>query len=153
MILDRRGVLQALSAFAASTLIPAPARAASGTTVSVAQFARLSSALTGFPPGDPAVAAKLLAAFATPSRRADVARLARVTSEHTGEDLDAAIRANGLDPLAKDLVSAWYSGVVGGGESARLVLYAEALVWSAMTYSKPMGFCGGPPGYWASPPQ
>ena len=62
-------------------------------------------------------------------------------------ELDAAIAAKKLDKIANDLVAAWYSGMVDG----KVVLYTDALVWSAMTYSKPMGICGGVTGYWAEP--
>ena len=34
----------------------------------------------------------------------------------------------------------------------RLVLYTDAYVWSAMTFTKPMGICGGVTGYWKDPP-
>jgi len=49
-------------------------------------------------------------------------------------------------------VAAWYSGVVTTPQGPKLVLYTQAYVWSAMTYSKPMGVCGGVTGYWANPP-
>jgi hypothetical protein len=58
-----------------------------------------------------------------------------------------------MEVLANDLVAAWYSGLVGAGKNAKLVLYADAYVWSAMTFSKPMGVCGGVTGYWARPPE
>ena len=35
----------------------------------------------------------------------------------------------------------------------QLVLYTDAFMWTAMTYTKPMGVCGGVTGYWADPPQ
>jgi len=67
--------------------------------------------------------------------------------------LDAELRAQGLDALANELIAAWYSGVVSNGDSKRLVLYTDAYIWNAMTFSKPMGLCGGAFGYWSKPPQ
>ena len=80
-------------------------------------------------------------------------KLARIVADTPASQLDAALRSSGLEALANDLVSAWYSGVVGVGKNAKLVLYTDAYVWSAMTFSKPMGVCGGVTGYWAKPPK
>ena len=67
--------------------------------------------------------------------------------------LDPVLHAQGLEAIANELVFAWYSGVVKNGDSEQIVLYADALVWTAMTFSKPMGLCGGAFGYWSDPPQ
>jgi choline dehydrogenase-like flavoprotein len=49
------------------------------------------------------------------------------------------LKSRKLDGIANDLVAAWYSGVVTNGSKSQLVLYADALMWTAMTYTKPMG--------------
>ena len=95
----------------------------------------------------------MLRAFATPQRRAALASLAEVVSATPAAELDAVLAARGLDSVANDLVAAWYSGIVTDGTRQSLVLYTDAYVWTAMTFSKPMGVCGGPTGYWADPPQ
>lgn len=155
MFVDRRALLKALSGAAAAALAgrAAPAFAQAAAAPAVAQFGKLSAALTGYPEADPATAAKMLRAFATPQRRVALAALAQVVATTPAAGLDAALAARGLDSIANDLVAAWYSGIVGNGKRQSLVLYTDALVWTAMSYSKPMGVCGGPTGYWAEPPQ
>ena len=155
MTIDRRTLLKSLAALAA-TMVGARAsttRAQSAGALSAAQFGGLSTALTSYPPGEPADVARMFATFAPANRRAALAKLARIVADTPAPQLDAALRDNGLESLANDLVAAWYSGVVGSGKSAKLVLYADAYVWSVMTFSKPMGICGGVMGYWVEPPK
>ena len=142
-MIDRRTLLQALAALGASALAPS----AHAQSLDAAAFAKLSAALTGYPQADPGTAAKVVRAFATPQRTASVRALATLVASTPASDLDAAIAAKKLDKVANDLVGAWYSGMVDG----KVVLYTDALAWSAMTYSKPMGICGGVTGYWADP--
>ena len=153
MEVDRRRVLQSMVAATLSALAvhaqsasPAPLRQP------LAGFGDVSAALTGFPAPSEEDAAKMLAAFGTPERRAALTRLAHVVGETKPAELDAALRANGLDGLAAELVAAWYSGVVAQGTTSRVVLYADASMWSAMSFTKPMGRCGGVTNYWADPP-
>jgi hypothetical protein len=155
MSFGRRDLLHALSGAAALTLAgrAAPALAQGAGSITVAQFGALSAALTGYPAADAATNAGMLRAFATPARRAHLAALAKVVAQTPAAGLDAAISAQNLDGIANDLVGAWYSGIVADGNARTLVLYKGALVWTAMTFSKPMGVCGGPTNYWASPPQ
>lgn len=155
MTISRRDLLHALSGATALVLggRVVPALAQGAPTLTATQFGALSAALTGYPAADAATNAKMLRAFATPARRAQLAALAKVIAETPAAGLDAAISAQKLDGIANDLVGAWYSGIVTNGKTQSLVLYTGALVWTAMTYSKPMGVCGGPTGYWANPPQ
>ena len=137
---DRRTLLQALAALA---LAPTALAQAPDST----SFAQVSSALNGYAQTDPDDARKLMLAFATPARRAPLHALATLVAATPAPQLDAAIAAHKLDKIADELVSAWYSGMVDG----KVVLYTQALVWNAMTFSKPMGVCGGVTGYWAEP--
>lgn len=146
----RRATLQALAALAATALAPPVAAAISA--LSVATFGTLSATLTGYPVADPDTVAKMMRAFVTPARRGQVAELAQLVATTPPDALDAALRAHKLDTLANELVAAWFSGIVDTPPGARVVLYANAFVWTAMTYSKPMGVCGGVTGYWSSPP-
>ena len=153
---DRRKLLHALASLYALGLthpLNAASEPASNSALPVARFAALSATLTGYPAADPSVAAKLLAAFDAPARRASLERLATLVATTADAQLDAALRAHGLDALANELVAAWYSGVVKNGDSQQLVLYTDAYIWNAMTFSKPMGLCGGAFGYWSNPPQ
>jgi hypothetical protein len=34
-----------------------------------------------------------------------------------------------------------------------VVDFTQALVWNALTFTKPWGECGGETGYWADPPE
>ncbi len=150
-MIDRRTALQALTALATA---PAWGQtpAATPTAAQVAQFSTLSTALTGYPVPDVPTATAMLQAFATPGRRAPLVALAKLVAQTPPAGLDAALRAAQLDTLASDLVAAWYSGVVTNGKAQKLMLYTNAYVWSAMTFTKPMGVCGGVTGYWAQPP-
>ena len=142
-MIDRRTLLRALAALGASAL--APGSHAQG--LDAGAFAKVAAALTGYPQPDPATAAKVMRAFATPQRLVSLRALMTLVASTPSDGLDAAISARKLDKMANDLVAAWYSGMVDG----KVVLYTEALVWTAMTYSKPMGICGGVTGYWADP--
>ena len=140
---DRRTLLQAFAALGASALAPralAQARDA-------AAFARTTAALTGYPQPDPATAGKVMRALSTPQRASSLRALIALVASTPASELDAAIAARKLDKVANELVAAWYSGMVDG----KVVLYTDALVWTAMAYSKPMGICGGVTGYWADP--
>jgi len=145
---DRRVLLKVLAAVPLAAFgIPAVAA-----TDDVAMFDRTSQALTGYPAPNPDDVKAMLGAFATADRRAALARLADVVARTPADRLDAALRDNGLEKIADDLVAAWYSGIVANGKQQRLVLYVDAYVWSAMTFTKPMGVCGGLTGYWKDPP-
>jgi len=150
MDVDRRRVLQSII----GATLAALDGGVSAVTVSqsLASFRDACAALTGYPAPSIADATKMLAAFGTPQRRAALARLARVVNETTPTGLDAALRAHGLDTVANELIAAWYSGVVTRGRTSQVVLYADACMWSAMSFTKPMGRCGGVTNYWADPP-
>ena len=154
MPIARRTLLKALASAAAVIEAGQAAAAASGNAaITPAEFTALSATLTGFPAADAALGARMLAAFATPARRAALGNLARLASTTPAAGLDAAIRAQKLDSVANDLVAAWYSGVVASPHGDKLVMYTDARMWAAMSYTKPMGVCGGPFGYWANPPK
>jgi hypothetical protein len=160
MLNDRRELLKSLAAATLACLAAPPVRALAANSLAKsapaagnpASFAALSATLTGYPAGDPSDPAKVFAAFATPARRAALTRLQSVVASAPATGLDAALRAQGLETIANDLVAAWYSGVVTQGSQQKVVLYADALMWSAMSFTKPMGVCGGVTGYWADPP-
>ena len=140
---DRRTLLQAFAALGASALAPH----ALAQAPEAAAFARTTAALTGYPQPDPATAGKVMRAFSTPQRASSLRALIALVASTPASELDAAIAARKLDKVANELVAAWYSGMVDG----KVVLYTDALVWTAMAYSKPMGICGGVTGYWADP--
>jgi len=153
MDVDRRRVLQLIvGATLDAIAVRAHGAAAPVARQSGADFGHVCAALTGYPAPSAADASKMLAAFGTPERRAALTRLARVVHETPPSELDTVLRAQRLDGLADELVAAWYSGVVTQGTTSRVVLYADAYMWSAMSFTKAMGRCGGMTNYWADPP-
>lgn len=146
----RRTTLRALAALAAAPFAPPALPAAPA--LSPAAFGALSATLTGYPVADADTVGRMMRAFVTPARRAKVSALAQVVAATPPEELDAVLRARKLDGLAHELVAAWYSGVVDTAQGQKVVLYANAYVWAAMAYSKPMGVCGGVTGYWSAAP-
>ncbi len=81
----------------------------------------------------------------------------------TGHGTELAILVsepgNSFTPLANAVNAAWYSGLVttaaldGAGTGQEVADFTGALVWQALTFSKPFGECGGETGYWADPPE
>jgi hypothetical protein len=147
---DRRALLKALVAAPFAAIDP-PVRAATAGS-GAAAYGQASQALTGFASPGTSDTNAMFGAFATTERRAALARLAKLVADTPPDRLDDALRTNGLDKLADDLVAAWYSGIVTNGNQQRVVLYTDAYMWSAMSFTKPMGVCGGVTGYWKDPP-
>lgn len=69
-----------------------------------------------------------------------------------GEEIAALINGGANPELTNNIVAAWYSGASPDPDSEEVVTYLDALMWQAMSYTKPMGVCGGATGYWADPP-
>jgi len=109
------------------------------TTVTVEQFLALSQKLTNISGLDPAIAKTLLGGF---------------LATGNGPALAQVIAGAGQDgPLANAIVAAWYSGVYDSGAGRQAVAtYTDALLWNALSFTKPLGWCGGSTGYWAKAP-
>ena len=130
------------SASAAALALAFPPFAGGVESISVEAFRTLSAKLTGtsLTDLDMGAAAKLLAGLLSMGRGADLARLAADPGTSAGT-------------LATDIVAAWYSGnfrTAGGLTSIGL---PNALLWDALDFTKPPGFCGGLTGYWADAPR
>jgi len=134
LILGGACALSAASAF--------PFFAGANETITVDEFRALSARLTGASLTDlnATAAAKLLDGFLSMERGADLARLAA----------DPGARAG---PLADDIVAAWYSGNYQTAAGLASIGLPSALLWDALNYTKPSGFCGGLTGYWGDAPQ
>lgn len=130
------------SASAAVLALAFPPFAGGGESISVEAFRSLSSKLTGasLTDLDPGAAAKLLAGFISMGRGADLARLFVDPGASTGT-------------LASDIVAAWYSGLYEAPDGLATISLASALLWDALDFTKPPGFCGGLTGYWADAPR
>jgi len=76
----------------------------------------------------------------------------------TGKESDLAALEHGhigkdFDTLADAIVASWYSGIYDSGHGEAVATFDQALMWNALTFTKPFGWCGGDTGYWTQPPQ
>lgn len=137
-VLLRTGGLAA-SALALGSAVPRPTYAA--TAPSLNAFMTMSQKLTGRSSLDRDMGQAILDAFVT-----------------TGQTDDLAALAADPDPgrsrlkIANAVLAAWYSGLSPVPGATEVTGYNEALVWDALSYTKPPGSCGGETGYWSSLP-
>jgi len=140
----RRDFLAGLAAaIAAAGSAGFPASLFAASSISVEQFTTLSKNLTQSASLDPDVARTLLGAFMATGHEADLAALIADPSSAAAENA----------PLANAIVAAWYSGVCNTATGQAVATFEGALMWNAMTYTKPFGICGGDTGYWSDPPK
>ncbi|MGJ8571561.1 MAG: sugar dehydrogenase complex small subunit [Hoeflea sp.] len=132
----RRSILVGGSALAVASFAGWPGHA-SAAAIDTDAFIKLSQELTGKSDLDADYASRMIKAY-----------------EMIGKSDDIAALADGYeDPqLANEIVAAWYSGLSPDPESNEVITYTDALMWEAMSFTKPMGYCGGEMGYWAEPP-
>jgi hypothetical protein len=69
-------------------------------------------------------------------------RIAELLHSAAPQDVDRLVASSGLDKLAKSIISVWYSGLLGTGETTRVLAYEDALAWRATGYAKAPGTCG-----------
>jgi hypothetical protein len=129
------GVAAAIAAAGAAGF-PTSVYAEAGLTVE--DFLALSEKLTAKAELDAGVAAKLLGGFVASGKGDGILKLMH------GEDID--------DPLSGAIVAAWYTGLYETGWGQAVSDFNGALVWAAMSYTKPWANCGGATGYWADAP-
>jgi hypothetical protein len=137
-----RRALMLGSASAAVLALALTRLAGAGEAITVEAFRALSARLTGasLTDLDPAAAGKLLDGFLSLGRGSDLARLVADPGASAGT-------------LAIDIVSAWYSGNYSTATGLASIGYPNALLWDALDFTKPSGFCGGLTGYWGEAPQ
>jgi hypothetical protein len=105
------------------------------------QAARLYDALLADDPGFPSAARKLLSLIN--ERKIDPLQLQRVLDRDESP----------LAPLPRKVVTAWFMGVVGSGDKARVIAYEKAL--NAVIVSdvlKPPTYCYGAYASWTKKP-
>jgi hypothetical protein len=139
--ISRRGLI--LGCVGAATLaVVFPRPAAAQATITVEEFRALSARLTGTGMSGLNVvsAGDLLGGFLSMGHGPDLARLAADPGAREG-------------PLADDIVAAWYSGRYDTRNGLATIGLANALLWTALDFTKPPGLCGGATGYWADAPQ
>ena len=139
--ISRRELILA-GASAASLALAFPLWAGAQEAITVEAFRALSARLTGvsLTDLDPGASAKLLDGFLSLGRGADLARLAADPGARTGT-------------LADDIVAARYSGNCQTAAGLASIGLPSALLWDALSFTKPSGFCGGLTGYWGDAPQ
>jgi fructose 5-dehydrogenase small subunit len=150
--MNRRTVLQGLSALAASGWLPSVFAQSGPPATTAKAFSAASLAYTGYAFGDPSVASAMLRALNAIVGSANLAKLAALATNTPPDQLDAALKAAGLERTAEIVVVALYTGAVDGPKGPIIVSYDQALVWQACGWTKPNAFCGGPTNYWANPP-
>jgi hypothetical protein len=126
----------------AATAAGFPNAARSSETITLNAFRALSARLTGTDAArlDPTAAAKLLDGFISLGRGPDLAVLATQPGADRGS-------------LADDIVAAWYSGRYASRAGPATIDLTQALLWTALDFTKPPGACHGKTGYWAEPYQ
>lgn len=129
-------------ACALSAAFAFPLFAGAKETITVEAFRALSARLTGtdLTDLDPGAAAKLLDGILSMGRGTDLAHLLADPQGHAGT-------------LAHDIVAAWYSGNYAANAGLASFGLPSALLWDALDFTKPSGFCGGMTGYWGEAPQ
>jgi hypothetical protein len=108
---------------------------------SLEQFIAISRKLTGHQSLDSDMGKNILDAFVAAGQAGDIVTLFG----------DPAPEQSQLK-IASAIVAAWYSGISPRPGASQVTGFNEALVWDALTYTKPWGSCGGETGYWGEPP-
>lgn len=136
--ISRRDLIRAAALCAAGGTAAWAQIAAAAADVPADAFMAVSRRLTGHEDLDPEMGVAILQGFAASGRQAEIKKLV----------------AGGADTtkIANDVVAAWYSGFSPDPKATEVAGFNSALVWTALTYTKPWASCGGETGYWADPP-
>jgi len=156
--LQRRALLAGLMAACFSSYVP---RAVAQPAADPAQdaFLAVSRILTGRTSLDLALAGRLYEALLADMPRfgEDVQALrAWMDEREIGPDelqrrLDA--EKSPLAGLPREIVTAWYTGIVGHGERARCIAFETSLIYVIVADRlRPPSYCYGPPGSWVEQP-
>ena len=154
--LARRSLLLGLAA--AGVVLTAP-QAFADTTPSRDAFLAVSKLLTGFTSLDSGLAARLYDALnaSDPKFNAGVTALATLISQQNIDPLSLQATLDGthsdLAALPRQIVTAWYMGIVGTGDAARCIAFETDLT-NVVVSDKltPPSFCFGGYGSWTSQP-
>ena len=114
-----------------------PAALFAAAPITLPQFMALSGRLTEAADLDTGMGEKFLGGFLASGQGAGLAGLVAGASE---AELESAI------------IAAWYSGIYDTGRGKSVAGFEQALLWKALTFTKPPTDCGGETGYWSQPP-
>ena len=142
-IVSRRDLLRSGTSAASLVILAAPfaAPALASASPSLDEFIAVSQKVTGQSSLDAGMGKNILAAFLSAGQGGDIAALIA----------DPAPERSQMK-IASAIVAAWYSGLSPLPGAREVTGFNEALVWNALTYTKPWGSCGGETGYWSAPP-
>ena len=107
-----------------------------------ARFFELSEKLCATAIDDGFLADAIQNALADQFAANDFRRIAELLHSASPQAIDRLVASSGLDKLAKSIISVWYSGLLGTGETTRVLAYEDALAWRATDYAKAPGTCG-----------
>ncbi|MFM9858878.1 sugar dehydrogenase complex small subunit [Pseudoxanthobacter sp. M-2] len=133
----RNGALTASLLVGSKILAPGSAIA----SPSLEAFIAMSAKLTGQPSLNDDMGKTILDAFIASGQGDDIAALIADPAPE-----------NSKSKIANAVVAAWYSGISPLSGANQVTGFNEALVWSALSYTKPWGSCGGDAGYWSEAP-
>ncbi|MHC5307448.1 sugar dehydrogenase complex small subunit [Bartonella sp. LJL80] len=131
-VLDRRLLLQSVGALLACTFLSKAAFAGEAQKIPVADFLKLSCALTGYSDLSPITARRIQDALAhhNPAFITQSSELFSLTSPlKSVEDNMAAINAEDLKAAALSIIAAWYTGTVKTDDGPVVVAYEKALMY------------------------
>jgi hypothetical protein len=155
---ERRQLLTGLTA-ACLTALVAPAAAQVAAHPGEDAFFAASKFLTGRSSLDRMQGARLFDALtaSTPRFETDVRALLafiedrKLEPERLQQALDA--ESSPISAVPGKIMTAWYSGIVGEGGSARCIAFETSLMYQAVADRlKPPSYCYGPPGSWSRKP-
>jgi len=116
------------------------------------RFVEMSEKLCAMSIEDRSFADAIQNALVTQHAAADFRRLAELVRSAAPQDVDQLVASSGLADLAESIASVWYSGLLGTGDTARVLAYEEALAWRATGFAKAPGTCGEFGDWIAKPP-
>ena len=158
---SRRRILQGMGALAASALLPATILPAFAATPVDNDFVHVSRVLTGRKMFPAEYSAALLAAFSK-FDNAFAEKLSRLRAYMDNNavkaaDLKAKLQAEpslaDVANLPATILTGWYLGIVGSGEKAICVAYADALANQEVAdVLRPPSYAYGAYGSWAAKP-
>lgn len=141
-----------------ASAIPAAEAAAA---ITLNNFLTLSSLLTGVENLDPDVGKvyfeTLQANAASRKELADLLRRSGMGSANPAKTLNqlaatGVFQNKALRTVADTITEYWFTGTYDSQGGPRVAAWTGALAWTT-TYTKAMGLCGGPTGYWAAKPR
>ena len=159
VLMERREVLKLTGIIAGLSWIGVSTQPATAAVQDEANFLTVSKTLTGKQDLAVPFASALLAAFHKndPSFDRKLAQLRHIIGDAPIDSETLKAKLSGASPdlagLPQLILTGWYLGIVGGGETAICVAYVDALANRALAdVLRPQSYSYGAYGSWASKP-